>query len=257
MRAAAFSRSHSAGWRPCPPPMPRRASRCCARSAACRRTSPARFSSPIGFQQADNGIYYVFDRRGHAVYTVDGRRTRRRRSSRSATKPGACSIRPRSTSTRRWQLRRRRRAERPRAAPDLHRERQPAGRLHPAGPRAAAADARQHGAERRRIAAVHRANHPAQSARARLARDGAGARRHADPHVRHAAADRARDRSRSAPRVQRRPAARRSDRRLLLRLPGGRADLSQVRRARAADLRTAHRGAGDRRLRAHAADHVA
>ena len=30
-----------------------------------------RFEEPIGFQQAANGTYYVFDRRGHAVYTVD------------------------------------------------------------------------------------------------------------------------------------------------------------------------------------------
>jgi hypothetical protein len=28
------------------------------------------FLSPIGFQQADEGTYYVFDRRGHAVYTI-------------------------------------------------------------------------------------------------------------------------------------------------------------------------------------------
>ena len=28
------------------------------------------FLAPIGFQQANNGVYYVFDRRGHAVYTV-------------------------------------------------------------------------------------------------------------------------------------------------------------------------------------------
>jgi hypothetical protein len=29
------------------------------------------FLSPIGFQQADNGLYYVFDRRAHAVYTIE------------------------------------------------------------------------------------------------------------------------------------------------------------------------------------------
>jgi hypothetical protein len=28
------------------------------------------FVSPIGFQQANSGVYYVFDRRAHAVYTV-------------------------------------------------------------------------------------------------------------------------------------------------------------------------------------------
>jgi hypothetical protein len=30
------------------------------------------FQNPIGFQQADNGQYFVFDRRAHAVYTVMG-----------------------------------------------------------------------------------------------------------------------------------------------------------------------------------------
>jgi hypothetical protein len=28
------------------------------------------FLHPVGFQQSDSGLYYVFDRRGHAVYTV-------------------------------------------------------------------------------------------------------------------------------------------------------------------------------------------
>ena len=30
------------------------------------------FQRPIGFQQADNGRYFVFDRRAHAVYAVEG-----------------------------------------------------------------------------------------------------------------------------------------------------------------------------------------
>jgi hypothetical protein len=30
------------------------------------------FQRPIGFQQADNGQYFVFDRRAHAVYTITG-----------------------------------------------------------------------------------------------------------------------------------------------------------------------------------------
>jgi hypothetical protein len=34
------------------------------------------FENPVGFQQAASGSYYVFDRRGHAVYTVDAGRTR-------------------------------------------------------------------------------------------------------------------------------------------------------------------------------------
>jgi len=28
------------------------------------------FNTPVGFQQADSGVYYVFDRRGHTVYTI-------------------------------------------------------------------------------------------------------------------------------------------------------------------------------------------
>ena len=34
-----------------------------------------KFEEPIAFQQAASGVYYVFDRRGHAVYTVDPDRT--------------------------------------------------------------------------------------------------------------------------------------------------------------------------------------
>src|SRR5687767_7081651 len=33
------------------------------------------FEEPINFQQSASGMYYVFDRRGHAVYTVDPNRT--------------------------------------------------------------------------------------------------------------------------------------------------------------------------------------
>jgi hypothetical protein len=33
------------------------------------------YEEPINFQQAANGMYYVFDRRGHAVHTVDPNRT--------------------------------------------------------------------------------------------------------------------------------------------------------------------------------------
>ena len=29
------------------------------------------FREPLGFQQTESGVYYVFDRRGHAVYSVD------------------------------------------------------------------------------------------------------------------------------------------------------------------------------------------
>jgi hypothetical protein len=34
------------------------------------------FENPVGFQQDSTGTYYVFDRRAHAVYTVDAARTR-------------------------------------------------------------------------------------------------------------------------------------------------------------------------------------
>ena len=37
------------------------------------------FFEPIGFQQAKNGAYYVFDRRGHTVYVVDEARTTARK----------------------------------------------------------------------------------------------------------------------------------------------------------------------------------
>ena len=30
------------------------------------------FQNPVGFQRSDAGVYYVFDRRGHSVYTVAG-----------------------------------------------------------------------------------------------------------------------------------------------------------------------------------------
>jgi hypothetical protein len=33
------------------------------------------FENPVGFQQASNGAYYVFDRRGQAVYRIDAART--------------------------------------------------------------------------------------------------------------------------------------------------------------------------------------
>ena len=33
------------------------------------------FEEPIGFQQSADGPYYVFDRRGHTVYTVDEQKT--------------------------------------------------------------------------------------------------------------------------------------------------------------------------------------
>ena len=38
------------------------------------------FEEPLGFQQAASGVYYVFDRRGHAVHTVDPDRTAARKA---------------------------------------------------------------------------------------------------------------------------------------------------------------------------------
>ena len=38
------------------------------------------FEEPINFQQAGNGVYYVFDRRGHSVYTIDPERTAARKA---------------------------------------------------------------------------------------------------------------------------------------------------------------------------------
>lgn len=35
------------------------------------------FQRPIGFQQADNGQYFVFDRRAHAVYAINGETVRK------------------------------------------------------------------------------------------------------------------------------------------------------------------------------------
>lgn len=33
------------------------------------------FEEPVAFEQSENGVYYVLDRRGHAVYTIDPDRT--------------------------------------------------------------------------------------------------------------------------------------------------------------------------------------
>jgi hypothetical protein len=38
------------------------------------------FQEPASYQQSTNGLYYVFDRRGHAVWTVDPTRTMARRA---------------------------------------------------------------------------------------------------------------------------------------------------------------------------------
>lgn len=38
------------------------------------------FEEPIGFQQAATGVYYVFDRRAHSIYTIDPARTAARKA---------------------------------------------------------------------------------------------------------------------------------------------------------------------------------
>jgi len=38
------------------------------------------FEEPASFQQAATGVYYVFDRRGHSVYTIDPARTAARKA---------------------------------------------------------------------------------------------------------------------------------------------------------------------------------
>jgi hypothetical protein len=47
-----------------------------------------RFEEATNFQQADNGLYYVFDRRGHAVWTVDPTRTLARKAVDIGGEPG-------------------------------------------------------------------------------------------------------------------------------------------------------------------------
>ena len=43
------------------------------------------FEEPIGFQQPPGGPYYVFDRRGHTVYSVDAEKTSARKRSEEHT----------------------------------------------------------------------------------------------------------------------------------------------------------------------------
>ena len=47
-----------------------------------------RFEEPANFQQASTGLYYVFDRRGHAVWTVDPARTLARKAVDIGGEPG-------------------------------------------------------------------------------------------------------------------------------------------------------------------------
>ena len=46
------------------------------------------FQEPASFQQAGNGLYYVFDRRGHAIWTVDPDRTTARKAVDIGGEPG-------------------------------------------------------------------------------------------------------------------------------------------------------------------------
>ena len=111
------------------------------------------FVSRSGSSRRTTAHYFVFDRRGHAVYTVGGDAAQKiievGAEPGRVLDPTAFDIDPHDGS---FVV-----ADAPlgERLPDLHRERQPARRLHPPGARAAATDARQPGAERRRIAAVH------------------------------------------------------------------------------------------------------
>jgi hypothetical protein len=46
------------------------------------------FEEPASFQQAPTGVYYVFDRRGHSVYTIDPARTFARKAVDIGQEPG-------------------------------------------------------------------------------------------------------------------------------------------------------------------------
>jgi hypothetical protein len=46
------------------------------------------FDEPAGFQQSASGLYYVFDRRGHAVWTIDPGRTLARKAVDVGAEPG-------------------------------------------------------------------------------------------------------------------------------------------------------------------------
>ena len=46
------------------------------------------FEDPASFQQAANGLYYVFDRRAHSVWTIDPARTRARKAVEIGTEQG-------------------------------------------------------------------------------------------------------------------------------------------------------------------------
>ena len=48
----------------------------------------AAFEEPVAFQQAANGVYYVFDRRAHTVWTVDPGRTLARKAVTIGAEPG-------------------------------------------------------------------------------------------------------------------------------------------------------------------------
>ena len=46
------------------------------------------FEEPISFQQAPTGVYYVFDRRAHSIYTIDPARTAARKAVDIGQEPG-------------------------------------------------------------------------------------------------------------------------------------------------------------------------
>ena len=181
----------------------------------------------------------------------------RRRSSRSAAKRGASSSQPGSTSRRDGRIVV---ADVPRAAAadsDLRRQGTARERLLPSRTARRTRHHRQPDAERRGIGPAHgqHAAHQPSGERSPLYR--VLTRRVRATQHRPPAGHRIRGRSRAPHRHERGTAARRSDRRLLLRLHHRHAAHPQVRRERNPALRAAHRRPRARRLPCGAAETVA
>ena len=184
-----------------------------------------------------------------------GRRGRRARA-RSDPRTAGCSAPPRFTSDR-TAASSSRMHPRARAGADLRGRRHAPGRIPPARPRRAADHPGRARADRHRLAAVHRPHDRHEPARAGRPVHRVQPRRACLPHARHVPAHRARSGPRRASCAQQRPAAGDSGRRLLLRLPGGRAALSEVRQRRATAVRAAHRRPRARSAVGGAADRLA
>ena len=190
------------------------------------------FEEPAAFQQAANGYYFVFDRRGHAVYIVDPDRANARRIVEVGQEEGKI-IQPGGFDMA---------ADGSFVVADVPRGQERiqifgpgalrTGGFFIAGTRGAAGHPRQLRGHRHLVAAVFRRLGVRQRARARLADHRVLGLRHRAANDRAAAEHRIRAGARPAPGDERRPPAHRSDRRVLLRLPHRPADVPQVRRGR-------------------------